>query len=494
MLPNELKTSSNFIGWKMVGDKKLPMNIHTGSIGSSTDKACRGSYIEAKEATTKYGFTGIGFCFEEPWVGIDLDDCVVNGVLNDYAQKIVRAVNSYTELSPSGTGIHIICKGSIPYAVKKAEIEIYQTGRFFTLTERALYNGHRIAEIQFSSLLEFIPQDVPKQQKHTEASWIKEQLDNIKEGTRNNSFAAIAGLLRDKGFSKEDIFELLKPKAIELSFDLEELNGVCKSISRYQPTITQSSDDNSFLSFINDTQTVEWLIPDVLASNTINIIAGLQESRKSWLLIDLAIAFSSGVPWLGCYNVPKKKVMLIDQERPKAELQRRLTALISGRGLPLESFQGCLVPKTGTTYRMNLEQSFDAFSKLIIKERPDIVLIDSLKTFQSGDITNNQVMQDVFEKLKHIRNTFNITFVILHHENKGAYVRNREGNEVTAETIAGASSINEVPEGIFISVNHGPDSSILHHVKNSYGLKQAPIAFKITNLTEDRKNIAVEVI
>lgn len=496
MLPVELKKLKNFIGWKMIGDKKMPMNIYTGNVGSSTDVLCRGSYEQAKAAVQTYGFTGIGFCFEEPWIGIDLDHCIVNGVLNEFSQGIMRQTRSYTEYSPSGTGIHIYAKGVLEKAVKTPAIEIYQTGRFFTVTERRIGTITTVSTIGHEVLRAITPrEETTTRVRDSETSWLSQKLSEIKEGNRNNSFAAIAGFFRDKGFFKEDIFRILKPIALEASFDLQELDSVCRSIGRYKPSVQiESNETDSFLDFINDTNEINWLIPGVLADNTINIIAGLQESRKSWLLIDLAVAFATGTKWLGTIQVPKKRVLLIDQERPKAELQRRLRALIAARGIEPQELQGQMIPKAGTTYRMNLEQSFEGFSKYIAKERPDIVLVDSLKTFQNADITNNQSMQQVFENLKHLRNTYNVTFIILHHENKGAYLRNREGHEITAETIAGASSINEVPEGIFISVNHGPDSSILHHVKNSYGLKQSPIAFKVTDLKEDKSQISLEVI
>lgn len=498
IFPLELKKLPNFIGWKLTGEKKMPMNIHTGAIGSSTDAACRGSYEQAKEAVKKYGFTGIGFCLEAPYIGIDLDDCVVNGVPNEFAQEVIKRTKSYTEYSPSGTGIHIIARGPLEEAVKTPKIEIYQTGRYFTVSERPL-NGIRSVTNTETARLEDLYVSHSRQSATagaTDQSWIKQKLDEVKEGNRNNSFAAIAGLLRDKGFSQEDIFELLKPKAIELSFDLQELASVCRSIGRYKPTQQHTeSEDNSFLSFIEDEEEIKWIIPEVIGDNTINIVAGLQESRKSWLLLDLAIALSTETAWLGKYIPTKKcKVLLIDQERPKAEMKRRLKALLKAKDIPFKMLQDQLIPKAGTTYRINLDQSYEALTKLIDKERPDVVLMDSLKASVSCDITDNKAMQDVFEKIKHIRNTMGTTFIFLHHENKGAYQRDREGNEITAETIAGASVINEVPEGLFVAVKHGQDASMLHHVKNSYGLKQSPFAFVVKDLTEDKSQIAVECI
>jgi len=48
---------------------------------------------------------------------------------------IINEANSYTEISPSGTGIHILLKGSIRDAVKNNEegVEIYDRDRFLLL-------------------------------------------------------------------------------------------------------------------------------------------------------------------------------------------------------------------------------------------------------------------------------------------------------------------------------------------------------------------------
>jgi Protein of unknown function (DUF3987) len=82
------------------------------------------------------GFSGIGFMFSEddPYCGIDLDD--THGDQEAYARqlKIYKEFNSYSELSPSGAGLHIIIKGEIPHGRRRASIEVYSKERYFTMT------------------------------------------------------------------------------------------------------------------------------------------------------------------------------------------------------------------------------------------------------------------------------------------------------------------------------------------------------------------------
>ncbi len=74
-----------------------------------------------------------------PYVGIDIDHCIKDGVYSDLAKDVIALFQSYTEISPSGTGVHIICKGQLISSGKKNSqlgLEVYDTGRYFTVTEK----------------------------------------------------------------------------------------------------------------------------------------------------------------------------------------------------------------------------------------------------------------------------------------------------------------------------------------------------------------------
>src|SRR5690606_29554285 len=63
------------------------------------------------------------------------------------AQEIIKILDSYTEYSPSGTGVHILCKGIIPPKDRrKGNIEMYSEGRFFTVTGKVLGEPKDIQE------------------------------------------------------------------------------------------------------------------------------------------------------------------------------------------------------------------------------------------------------------------------------------------------------------------------------------------------------------
>jgi primase-polymerase (primpol)-like protein len=86
---------------------------------------------------------GLGFVFAPGGglVGVDLDGCrdAATGALSPFAWEVVTALDSYTEVTPSGTGLHILVAGTLPGARRQrkapgANVELYPDGRFFTMT------------------------------------------------------------------------------------------------------------------------------------------------------------------------------------------------------------------------------------------------------------------------------------------------------------------------------------------------------------------------
>ncbi len=147
-VPDTLTSLNQWIVWEAVPKKKdptkftkVPYNPVTKKQASSTNPKHWGTFEQACEAyqfdTT---FHGIGFVFSQgdDVIGIDLDRCFTEtGELTEEAQLAVDSMTSYTERSPSGNGLHIICRGRLPgagHCDNKNGREIYQEGRFFTIT------------------------------------------------------------------------------------------------------------------------------------------------------------------------------------------------------------------------------------------------------------------------------------------------------------------------------------------------------------------------
>jgi replicative DNA helicase len=102
-------------------------------------------HYKAGEQTVESKVEGVGFVFEgSGYFGIDLDHVLTGDKLTEAASDIIRTADSYAEISPSGTGVHILCKGAIPAGRNKVangdgtDFEMYESGRYFTVTGNAL--------------------------------------------------------------------------------------------------------------------------------------------------------------------------------------------------------------------------------------------------------------------------------------------------------------------------------------------------------------------
>jgi hypothetical protein len=113
-------------------------------MASSTDPNTWSDYTTALAAVKRYGLAGVGFVFtsDDRYAGIDLDDCRTpeTGEIAEWAQGIIAAIDSYTEVSPSKTGVKIFLRGKLPEGAKHntpyqtGSVEMYSQGRFFTFT------------------------------------------------------------------------------------------------------------------------------------------------------------------------------------------------------------------------------------------------------------------------------------------------------------------------------------------------------------------------
>ena len=144
-IPQELKALPNWICWRKVWDEKrgkntkIPVNPLTGGNAMSNNPSTWTDFGTAVKASENY--SGIGFMFGGcDYFGVDIDG--VGDEISAYRDgkeniisEFIGTLMSYSELSQSGEGIHIICKGHLPKrGRRRGNIEMYETGRFFVMT------------------------------------------------------------------------------------------------------------------------------------------------------------------------------------------------------------------------------------------------------------------------------------------------------------------------------------------------------------------------
>lgn len=223
-LPQEIKFNGLFCGWKLTERGKTPFNLKTNTFAKSNDKStfvdfdialknidsytnyydeklinklCEECKIEDSEKynnfkTKKVAMGGLGLGIFNGFSAVDIDHCVENGKINDFAQGLIDLFGCYAEFSASGTGIRILFKTKTKvdknkYYInnQKLGLEIYvegSTNKFVTLTGNIVYSYMTdVLEVDIQTILDMY---MLKPQAQTQLS------DNISYDIDINKFLA----------------------------------------------------------------------------------------------------------------------------------------------------------------------------------------------------------------------------------------------------------------------------------------------------------------
>jgi hypothetical protein len=133
---NNLSELQELPQWVVRRADKIPLraaNLERASINVPEDWA---TYDEALARTKQNPELGLGFVITPtcPFSFIDLDDAKSDPIAIADQNTIYHKFNSYTELSPSGKGVHIIVRGKVPTNKKRSKVEVYSHSRYMTMT------------------------------------------------------------------------------------------------------------------------------------------------------------------------------------------------------------------------------------------------------------------------------------------------------------------------------------------------------------------------
>lgn len=154
-IPGALKKLNHWVLWQFIWKdetqqwSKIPINAKTFKFAKSDSPETWSSFDEASQAyrNEPESFDGVGFVFSvnDPYCGIDFDNCVnTDGSIDPLVTADIAKIDSYTEYSASGTGIHIIVCGVYGGGNKRGNKEVYDRTRYFTFTGKTIGDFQRI--------------------------------------------------------------------------------------------------------------------------------------------------------------------------------------------------------------------------------------------------------------------------------------------------------------------------------------------------------------
>jgi len=218
-IPPDIADLQQWVLWKYVkkdtGFTKVPYQLN--GLKAAVDNPNTWTDIESaidiyRENISKVA--GIGFVFHEsdPFVGVDLDNCLKDGELLDWAKDIVRRFgDTYGEVSPSGTGLKFWCRGKIErattFAYKEGRIEIYSHTRYFTFTGRRWkYSTNEIHDAQ--PTLDYLNSLSP----NIKSKGFKLP-ERILQGTQHNTIVSYVCSLWARNLSPTEIAHIIRAEA-----------------------------------------------------------------------------------------------------------------------------------------------------------------------------------------------------------------------------------------------------------------------------------------
>lgn len=159
-VPDELKEIKKWLLWKkdIVNGKVRKIPVRNGYPFDITQKDNLLSFNTAALLLNNGDVDGLGFAFskDDPYTGIDLDG-TENPQERQLQADIFNHFKTYSELSPSGNGLHLIVKGKIPESVTKKPFEMYSDGQYFTVTGEKIGDyGIENKQDDLRQLFEFI--------------------------------------------------------------------------------------------------------------------------------------------------------------------------------------------------------------------------------------------------------------------------------------------------------------------------------------------------
>ena len=158
-MPTDIRQLPQWVCWEYrprpgSGKKpwpKLPISPTTKAPARTDDPGTWTPFSRAVDVFSGSSLDGIGFVFTDtdPYVGVDLDNCrdPQTGQLDIWASDCIRRLNTYVEVSPSGTGVKCLARGILPSGRRRSgNIEMYDSGRYFALTGHVLNGFDQISD------------------------------------------------------------------------------------------------------------------------------------------------------------------------------------------------------------------------------------------------------------------------------------------------------------------------------------------------------------
>lgn len=375
-VPEELKLLRRWCCWGLPGEVQKRPFQPDGTAASPADPKLWASFEEAAAAVEAGTARGVGFCLDpaDGLVCVDLDHSIDDsGQLTPWAAAWVQRLDSYTEVSPSGHGLHIWARGQIARNCKRPTAELYSRARFMTVTGNVCGEVRPIREAQAEIDALAAELDPPQsaaadlgELEHLTGDELRARLEDAFR--QDGDLAELWGSEDHTGDESARDFALLKCLSRALHCDADSLveafsaSPWCESkdpshAAKWARTDYQQRTAEAAIQAAADahaamldgftvegpaadrtpaafsarqlmTETlppVRWAVEGLLPAG-LAMICAAPKTGKSWLCLALCLEVAAGGQWLG-HRCVKGPALYLALEDSRNRLQNRLKAL-----------------------------------------------------------------------------------------------------------------------------------------------------------------------
>lgn len=463
-IPAELRELPQWVTW---GPGKVPYRPGSASRASSRQPDTWGSFEQACADVETGRRAGIGFMFTagDPTVGVDFDHCMDGGQLDPWVADWVERFNSYTEISPSGTGLHIFCLGKLPgKGVKKPQAEMYDRDRYFTVTGDsysplrplraaqeaidALYaelTARRAAEPptraerkpvdltdeellekamrakggeEFRALWEGDLTDYPSQSEADQALCNRLAFWTNGDPERIDRLFRQSLLMREKwdrptgGSTYGQLTIESAIRSMRQGYDPEEYRRQ-EAIRDFSPQVKELTVISAPELMKADLGETQFIVADLLPQG-LSLLASPPKYGKSWLVLDLCISVARGTRFLGHETHPCGCLYMALEDGPN-RLKSRTERLLGGAPTPRKLAFVTVAPDLSNGLIDTLEQYMGQY--------PDtgLIVIDTLQRIRGQMPRNESAYNYDYREigdLKAFADRHGILVLLVHHLRK----------------------------------------------------------------------------
>lgn len=337
---------------------------------------------------------------------------------------------------------------------------------------------------------------------------VSEVLEGIPEGKRDDTLYRYACRLRRDDVPQAEAEELLRLAARACKPAFDEAVAVGKVRRAYKefepargPSVTFDGEINpprasvdptpdpppaSFLRPISELLAMpeeepDWLVDQLFTVGSNGWVAAEPKVGKSWVVLELAYALSTGQPFLGRFAIKQPRVVLYIQEEDSIQrVLRRLKRIIKGDAMRQAPRDDYFLWSVRAGFKLDDLLWLEAIRQEIIAYRAEVIVLDVFNRLHGSDENKQAEMTAILNRLTRLTNDYGCSFIIVHHNRKP-----QQGNEARG---------NQMMRGSGVLAGWGECSLFLKRSKEKDTIivtpesKDAPEMDDFTVVLEDQEN------